>query len=231
MLWCIKTNVMRLLTFLLLFCYNLSAQQTEGPEKWETTIQRFEARDANVPHSPGMALFVGSSSVVKWNTLDIDLPGHIVLNRGFGGSNFHDLIYYADRVIFPYKPGIVFVYEGDNDLAQGDSPKQVLKSAKKLRKMIAKALGKDVPVVFISPKPSLARWELKTAYETTNSLLKAFTEKKAHTYFADVWTPSLKANGEVMDDIFVSDNLHMNAKGYDIWAAVIRPMVERLNGK
>jgi lysophospholipase L1-like esterase len=219
---------MRLLIFLLLFSFQLSAQQAEDPARWEETIQRFEAADGENPVAPGGVLFVGSSSIVMWNTLVEDLPGHATLNRGFGGSNFHDLIYYADRVIYPYKPGLVFVYEGDNDLAQGDSPKQVLKSAKKLRKMIAKALGKEVPVVFISPKPSLARWELKPEYESTNALLKRYAEKRKHTYFADVWTPSLKADGEVMDDIFVGDNLHMNAAGYDIWEAVIRPLVDRL---
>lgn len=220
---------MRLLIPLLLLCFQLPAQQTDGPEKWEATIQRFEAADEQKPVAPGVVLFVGSSSVVKWNTLAEDLSGHEVLNRGFGGSNFHDLIHYADRVIYPYRPGVVFVYEGDNDLAQGDSPKEVLKSAKKLRKMIAKALGKEVSVVFISPKPSLARWELKAAYETTNALLKRFTEKHTNTYFADVWTPSLKANGEVMDDIFVGDNLHMNAAGYAIWTAVIKPLTDRLD--
>lgn len=220
---------MRLLIPLLLLYFQLPAQQTDGPEKWEATIQRFEAADEQKPVAPGVVLFVGSSSIVKWNTLAEDLSGHEVLNRGFGGSNFHDLIHYADRVIYPYRPGVVFVYEGDNDLAQGDSPKQVLKSAKKLRKMIAKSLGKEVPVVFISPKPSLARWELKTEYETTNALLQGYAEKRKNTYFADVWTPSLKANGEVMDDIFVEDNLHMNAVGYDIWEAVIRPMVEQLD--
>jgi len=179
---------MRLLILFLFLGLQLTAQQAEDPSRWESTIQRFEALDANVPQTPGGVLFVGSSSIVKWNTLAIDLRGHSVLNRGFGGSNFHDLIYYADRVIYPYSPGVVFVYEGDNDLAQGDSPEEVLKSAKKLRKMIGKALGKKVPVVFISPKPSLARWELKTAYEKTNALLKEFAEKEKHTCLGAIFT-------------------------------------------
>jgi len=218
---------MRTLILLLFFSCPLSAQPAADPARWEKTIQRFEATDREKPVPPGGVLFVGSSSVVKWNTLAKDLPGHTVVNRGFGGSNFHDLIFYADRVIYPCKPGLIFVYEGDNDLAQGDSPREVLESARKLRDMIAGALGDEVPVVFISPKPSLARWNLKAAYETTNELLWRYTENTGNTYFADVWYPSLTADGEVMDDIFVEDDLHMNAEGYKIWAEVIGKMLER----
>jgi len=158
-----------------------------------------------------------------------DLAGHATINRGFGGSTFHDLIYYADRVIYAYRPKVVFVYEGDNDISAGDTPKEVLKSAKKLRKMIAKNLGKGVPVVFISPKPSVARWELKAEYEAANALLRSFTAKKKSTYFVDVWTPALQPDGAVRNDIFVGDDLHLNAAGYDIWEAAIKPMVEQLD--
>ena len=223
---------MRTFCFLILLSFTglLTAQET-GPTRFESSIEAFEAADKADPVQPGVILFVGSSSIVKWNTLTEDLSGHEVLNRGFGGSNFTDLIHYADRVIYPYDPSAVFIYEGDNDLAAGDSPKDVLKSAKKLRKLIADHLGKEVPVVFISPKPSLSRWSMKDKYEDANARLLAFTEKTANTYYADVWTPALQANGEVMDDIFVQDDLHMNAKGYDIWEAVIAPIVARLDTK
>ncbi|MBB4079542.1 lysophospholipase L1-like esterase [Lewinella aquimaris] len=218
---------MRYLLFsLLLSCSLLTAQDAT---RFESSIQAFEAADEVEPVAPGVILFVGSSSIVKWNTVAEDLPGHRVLNRGFGGSEFSDLLYYADRVIYPYQPSVVFVYEGDNDIAAGDSPKEVLKQAKKLRKLIAKNVGKDVPVVFISPKPSVARWALKEKYEDANARLRTYTEKTDHTYYADVWTPALQANGEVRDDIFIADNLHMNEAGYDIWRAVISPIVDRLD--
>ncbi len=214
---------------LLLALTSLLAAQEASPTRWESTIQGFEEADRITPVEPGGILFVGSSSIVMWKTLAEDLPGHAVLNRGFGGSTFTDLLHYADRVIYPYAPAVVFVYEGDNDLAAGASPKDVLRSARKLRKLIAKNLGKEVAVVFISPKPSLARWSMKETYEAANARLRAFTDSTEHTYYADVWTPALRADGEVMDDIFVGDDLHMNAKGYAIWTAVIAPLVARLD--
>ena len=219
-------------TFLLLLFLPLaraSAQDLPAPTRFENAIVAFEGADTEDPVEPGVILFVGSSSVVKWETLAEDLDGHRVLNRGFGGSNFNDLIHYADRVIYPYRPKAVFVYEGDNDIAMGSSAKQVAKDAKTLRKMIAKELGKDVPVVFISPKPSVARWEQRATYEDANARLAAYAAKKDHTFFVDVWTPALQPDGSVRPDIFVEDNLHMNDAGYDIWEATIGPVVDRLD--
>ena len=134
--------------------------QEQGPERWEESIQKFEKQDSLNPVEPGANLFVGSSSVAIWQDIADYFPDHQVLNRGFGGSQFSDLLYYVDRVVYPYKPAKIFIYEGDNDLAAGDTPKQIMKEAKKLRKMIKKELG-NTPVVFISPKPSMARWDMK----------------------------------------------------------------------
>ena len=218
---------MRLL-ILLLFTAPLLAQQTTDDTRFEGAIQEFERQDSLEPVAPGVVLFTGSSSVRFWQSLNEDFPGHRVLNRGFGGSEFSDLIRYADRVIYPYRPSVVFIYEGDNDINAGDTPAGVLRQAKKLRRMIAKNLGEEVPVVFISPKPSVARWALKEQYERANALLEGYTERTDHTYYADVWTPALRADGTVRDDIFISDDLHMNTEGYAIWREVIAPFLDRL---
>ena len=199
--------------------------QEQGPERWENTIQKFEQQDAQNPVEPGAVLFTGSSSVAIWQDIADYFPDSRIVNRGFGGSQFSDLLYYADRVIYPYRPSKVFIYEGDNDIAAGDSPQRIMREAKKLRKKIKKALG-DTPVVFISPKPSVARWKMKDTYEDLNARLKAYADKTKNTEFADVWTPALDDNGRVVDHIFLEDNLHMNAEGYKIWQKVLAPYVE-----
>lgn len=213
------------LTFLFLFLFFIQIPLL-AQEQWEETIQQFEKLDKEAKPQPGATLFVGSSSIVMWKDLAESFPDVRVLNRGFGGSEFSDLIYYADRVIYPYQPSKVFVYEGDNDLAAGDTPKSVLKEARKLRKMIAKNLGREVPVIFIAPKPSVARWNLKEAYEVLNTRLEKYTQKKAYTEFVDVWTPALDENGQVYKHIFLEDDLHMNAEGYKIWKKAVQPFME-----
>jgi len=199
----------------------------QAQEQWASSMQHFAAMDAQNQPAPGAVLFVGSSSIARWKDIADYFPEHRILNRGFGGSQFSDLIYYADQVIYPYQPAKIFIYEGDNDLAAGDSPKAILKEAKKLRRMIAKALGKDIPVVFIAPKPSVARWELKGSYEQLNTLLERYARRTAHTAFADVWTPALDEGGQVLQHLFLEDNLHMNAAGYAIWQKVLQPFLEQ----
>lgn len=204
--------------------YTFAQDQPQGPERWEETIQKFEQADQANPVTANPILFVGSSSIAIWQDIAEYFPEKNILNRGFGGSNFEDLLYYADRVIYPYKPAKVFVYEGDNDLAQGISPKKTFKRARKLRKKIARALG-DTPVVFIAAKPSVARWEMKEDFLAYNSKLKAYAEKTDHTEYADVWTPAIGEDGKVVSHIFRDDNLHMNAEGYKIWHRVLAPYV------
>lgn len=210
--------------FFLIVCLNVNAQEM-GPERWEETIQKFEKADDENPPEEGAALFVGSSSIAMWQDIENYFPGHKVLNRGFGGSEFSDLLYYADRVIFPYKPSKIFIYEGDNDVAAGKKPKEIVKQAQKLRQMIARELP-EVPVVFISPKPSVARWELKEQYEAVNERLKKYAAKTDKTMFADVWTAMLDEEGQVYDHIFLEDNLHMNSEGYEIWQSVLAPYLK-----
>lgn len=195
------------------------------PERWESTIQQFERQDSLDPVAPGAVLFVGSSSIARWQDLADHFPDQRVLNRGFGGSEFSDLLHYADRVIYPYQPAKIFIYEGDNDLANGESPEQILDEAKQLRAKIRKALG-DTPVVFISPKPSVARWNLKDQYETLNASLAEYAAQEEHTEFADVWIPALDEDGRVLSHIFVADSLHMNAAGYRIWQKALAPYLE-----
>ncbi|MNL22610.1 hypothetical protein D3C87_1439630 [compost metagenome] len=147
-----------------------------------------------------------------------------MINRGFGGSKFEDLLYFSDRVIMPYKPAKIFIYEGDNDISAKVDIPLILERAKTLRKKIARELP-GVPVVFISVKPSVARWYLKDKFETFNKELKKYASKEKLTAFADVWTPMLDANGEVFKDVFLKDNLHMKPNGYQIWQKALEPYV------
>ena len=201
----------------------LSAQ-VYNPKTFEKNIKAFDKRDLIENVQPGANLFVGSSSITNWKDIATYFPDAYVINRGFGGSRFVDLLYYADRVIMPYKPAKIFVYEGDNDIASGADTETLIKQAKELRKKIAVAFPK-VPVVFISVKPSVARWKLKDKYVEFNKALKKYTKKEKLTDFADVWTPMIDENGEVFKDVFLKDNLHMKPNGYQIWQKSLQPFV------
>src|SRR5262249_37748891 len=77
------------------------------PESWESESRKFEAADKQAPPPQSGVVFVGSSSIVRWDLAKY-FPelGPKAINRGFGGSVSADATYYADRIVTPYKPRI-----------------------------------------------------------------------------------------------------------------------------
>jgi lysophospholipase L1-like esterase len=205
----------------LIFCLVFVGVQAQEPRPFTDEVNTLIAGDSAV-NKKKVILFTGSSSIRMWKDLKSYYPSHNVLNRGFGGSQMKDLLFFFDKLIQPYKPKMIFIYEGDNDLASKRSPEVILAEADSLLKLIRSKVAKKVKVAFIAAKPSLARWEMKDQYVQFNAKLKAWTETKKNVVFVDVWTPMLDANGEVQKDLFIEDGLHMNKKGYDIWARVIQ---------
>ncbi len=198
-------------------------------QPFKAEINAFLKSDSlNMP-APGGILFVGSSSFTKWKDIQAYFPGFPIINRGFGGSSLPDVIYYAEQTILKYKPKQIYIYCGENDLAGNNSvtADTVLKRFKQLFSIIRKNLGKKTEVVFVSIKPSVSRWKLEEKFVETNEKIKKYIGSKSHVSFVNVHTAMLKPDGEVMTDIFISDNLHMNSKGYAIWQGIIAPTLMR----
>lgn len=211
------------ITFLLLMPLLVSAQGY-NTKTFQKDIDAFDRLDSLENVEMGSNLFVGSSSITNWKDIASYFPDSYVVNRGFGGSKFEDLLYFMDRVILPYKPARIFIYEGDNDIAANIDTETLISQARTLRRKIAKAFP-AVTVVFIAVKPSVSRWAMKDKYLEFNEALSEFAGKEKRTAFADVWTPMLDENGEVFKNVFLKDNLHMKANGYEIWKKVLTPFV------
>jgi len=194
--------------------------QAQDPLRFEKEVEELTSGDKSL-NKKDIILFTGSSSIRMWSDMQSYFPGHNIVNRGFGGSETNDLLFYFDKIILPYKPKQIFIYEGDNDLNSGKSAAEILASSDILIELIRKNVSEEVQVFFISPKPSIARWHLKAKYENYNQQLKMWTAKQKYVTFIDVWTPLLDQRGTVMKDIFLEDGLHLNKKGYAIWAKVI----------
>ena len=70
------------------------------------------------PPQKGGIVFVGSSTIRRWDTAAY-FPDLKIINRGFGGSELADAVRYVDRIVIPYEPRLVVVYSGDNDISGG----------------------------------------------------------------------------------------------------------------
>lgn len=194
--------------------------------RWEADIRAFEVTDRLQPPPQGGVVFVGSSSIRLWETLEQDFAGIPVLNRGFGGSEMEDALRFADRIVLPYRPRMVVVYAGDNDLWNGKSPERVLQDFQALVRRIHDELPRT-RVAFIAVKPSVARWRLEAEVRKANELVRAFAEADPRVDYIDVFTPMLGPDGTPRPDLFVEDGLHLNARGYELWSSIVEPYVRR----
>jgi lysophospholipase L1-like esterase len=209
-----------LLLFILVFAFKTNAQQPAFYEE----IQAFKRQDSSNPPPQHAILFVGSSSFRKWTDVQSYFPDYTIINRGFGGSSLPDVIYYANDIIFPYQPKEIVIYCGENDFASSDtvSAQTVVNRFITLYGMI-RAKMKDVPVVFISIKPSPSRRKYRTKMTEANRQIKAYLAMQPHTSYVDVFTLMMDQNNQPKPEIFLDDSLHMNAKGYAIWQKAIQP--------
>src|SRR5688500_12076676 len=82
----------------------LTAQQPIDPNRWEPTIQKFEAADKAAPPLKGGIVFIGASSIARWTNLAESFPDLQLVNRGFGGSELSEAVKYASRVAVPCAP-------------------------------------------------------------------------------------------------------------------------------
>jgi lysophospholipase L1-like esterase len=189
-------------------------------------IQNFKKQDSISFPPKNAILFVGSSSFTNWKDVQNYFAAYKIINRGFGGSSLPDVIRYANNIVFPYEPKQIVIYCGENDLAASDSitAKMVYESFVNLFKVIRRVLP-ETAIAFISLKPSPSRWYLKNKMIEANKQIEKYLLKKKKTAFINIFDKMLDKKGKPMKEIFLEDNLHMNAKGYTIWKQIIEPFL------
>ncbi len=214
------------LFLILLFALNSRSQEIKLP--YWNDIQDFKKLDSSRFPAPNQILFIGSSSFTLWKDVNNYFPGYKILNRAFGGSTLEDLIRYRYDVIYPYQPKQIVMYCGENDFANNDtlSVPGVVQRFKTLHGFI-RAKYPRVPFVYVSMKPSPSRKHLMPKYEEANHLIEKYLALQKNNRFVDTFHKMLKQDGTPMDDIFVDDNLHMNAKGYAIWKKLLMPVLKK----
>jgi lysophospholipase L1-like esterase len=120
----------------------------------------------------------------------------------------------------PYKPRLVVVYAGDNDLAEGASPEAVLERYQEFVAQIHAALP-ETRVAYLSIKPSPSREALMPKAIQANELIATWSATDPRLGYIDIYTRMLDGSGRPRADLFLADALHLNAAGYAIWQAAI----------
>lgn len=206
-----------------------STTKSVGVFPFAEEIERFERLDEANPVEPGRIVFVGSSSIRRWETLAQDMAPLPVLNRGFGGSEFSDAIRYAERIVTNYEPRIVVVYEGDNDLTRdnGKTTESMIAEVKTFVRILRDADPSE-SIVFLAIKPSPARMGRWPVMRKANELIKAYCNESQGVEYIDVASHLFAKDGTLRSEAFASDGIHLSALGYREWAGLVRPRLEAL---
>lgn len=193
-----------------------------SPDRWSSEVQKYLDQDDKQFPEPGRVVFVGSSSIRLWKSLEADMAPVPVLRRGLGGSIVRDATYYADTLIAPYEPGAVVLYAGDNDIARGIAPACVLADVKAFVSRV-RELGVTAPIYYVGIKPSPKRSALWPKMQETNEAIRRFMSQDESLNFVDVNESMRLQDGSINPVLFDSDQLHMSQEGYKAWTQRLRP--------
>ena len=200
----------------------IACRQETAP--FQDEIDQFRQLDKQQPPPKNAILFIGGSTFRLWSDVQQYFPGYTIINRGYGGGALKDIIHYAPDIIFPYHPKQVVIYAGDNDLASSDmiTATIVFQRFQTLFTMIRRKQP-NVPVVYISIKPSPSRIRLLPKARQVNAMIQNYLKTQRHTAYVDIFSLMLNEAGKPKPELFGADSLHMKPAGYAIWQKALQP--------
>lgn len=204
---------------------SLVGEVIADPHRFDDAIAAFEEVDGISKPGKGKVLFLGSSSIRRWDTATA-FAGIDSLNRGFGGSQISDSIFFFDRVVLPYAPSVIVFYAGDNDINAGKTIDEVVADFRRFAQLTNRKL-KGTKILYIPIKPSISREALWKDMAVVNKRIQRMSTKQKNLYYADIASPMLATGTPPNADLFAKDGLHLSDKGNAMWLKVIRPVLEK----
>lgn len=210
---------------LLVFFFTLGiARAQEVP--FEKEVREISQRLDLEGWQRGSTVFTGSSTIRMWKDLESTFPNEIIINTGFGGSKASDLQTHLFPLVIRLEPSRVFIYEGDNDLWAGVPVAEIMEN---LDAIVTRLQLTDpaMEIFLIGAKPSPSRWEKMMNYQIFNQQLKEYCLAKEKLTFVDTWKALTDPAGNPRPELYLEDQLHLNDKGYEIWASLFEPFLKK----
>jgi lysophospholipase L1-like esterase len=220
-----RTSSSFIMAAILLAASNASQAQVPNPQdRFEKKVQEYEAGDKAAVPPRGAILFAGDSQFYRWKTIREDLPGYTLINRGIDSFQFPDLLRYFDRLVLPYKPRLIVLHVGGNDVHNGRTPAQVLADFQAFVARVRDTLP-GVHVVYSGITPGPGRWDEAPQRVVTNQALREYIATQPDLAFVDLWNAMLTPAGQPREDLWVEDRVHPNHAGYLIRVKLTAPLL------
>ena len=199
--------------------------ETSWITRYQGDINRYQKENKRLKDLSCDVLFLGSSSINLWDTIYEDFAPLKLIRRSYGGATLRDMIYNYNTIAKGYTPKSILLYV-ENDLGSHKEGVNAVKCFDLFRIFIDK-LKKDypnTPLIVVSLKPSQHKADQLKDQLLVNALLEENATAQGYTY-VDITKVMYDEAGNLRTDIFKEDNLHMNAEGYKLWTAILKPLL------
>lgn len=186
----------------------------------------------------GEIVYYGASNFRLWTNMEADMQPYAVQNHGIGGSIDLELMEFADQLLFPFEPSVVFIQTGSNDYTGGATMEECFANKEKMYAMFRERLPEAKFIVMAGlPLPGRAEyWDLTVE---VNHFLKDYCETHENMYFVDGTDGILTSEGPeelatgdgryFNPEIFIEDQIHLTQEGHDIWTQYMKAQLEALD--
>jgi lysophospholipase L1-like esterase len=212
---------MRVTVILLAVLQAASSAAAQQQDRWEKYVAAYEEADRTSPPPRGEIVFVGSSTIRRWDVGSY-FPGFKIINRGIDGTELADAVRYIDRLVLRYEPRLVVVYAGDNDIGYGKLSEQVSVDFERFVRAVHARLP-ETRILYIGVKPSPLRWLQVDRMRMANQVIRSICERDDRLAFVDFDNLMLGWDERPRRELYADDGLHLSPLGYQVWTAGIRP--------
>jgi len=153
------------------------------------------------------------------------MPDKHIANRGISGTTSGEILGYLSPTWLEDKPDQVFVCLGTNDLVRDTDDETIIRNLSGIIEKIKALSHKGVPRFYLislfptrenSPRPN-------ERINRLNTQIHLLAEKQQHAYLhLNVFFRDEKNR---LEKSFTHDGLHLNQKGYALWAKLIERLV------
>ena len=200
----------------------IAPHQEAARKKWANEIAKLESLDKTEKYGDDAILFIGSSSIRRWESIADDVAPYVPIRRGYGGAMTRDLAVFAKRLIVPHQFRAVVMFVA-NDV-RGKEDDQTIDKVKPLTEhvvSIAKAHNHDAPFFIIEVTPTQSRWSVWDKVRQHNAMLREYAFTTPGVHFIATAEHFLDEEKTPRNELFVDDQLHLNEDGYKLWSKLI----------
>lgn len=189
----------------------------------ETSFTGEEKKYAEVKKRGPLIVLFGDSRIANWNPETV-IPNCTVINKGIRAQTTAQLKLRLSKDVLPYKPDIVVIQAGINDLKTiglfKKKARKIIRNCKENISFIAQGLANEnievvILTIFPTGKPGFPRslfWpsDINLAREAVNTEIKKNKNKKVHVIDADF----ILRDKIFLHNKFKKNMLHINRRGY-----------------